>query len=106
MQVELTPFQAREVFEGDGQLAEAITPQECGVFPLSWLAKCDAAGLAWLEGFNTRYFERDISELGSRIRATTLRRLLDQSKLAATPGIIGPTVGRYIDLLCDLMLVR
>jgi predicted AAA+ superfamily ATPase len=32
--------------------------------------------------------------------------LLDQSKLAAALGINGQTVGRYIDLLCDLMLVR
>ena len=32
--------------------------------------------------------------------------LLDQSKLAAALAISGQTVGRYIDLLCDLMLVR
>lgn len=32
--------------------------------------------------------------------------LLDQSKLAGALGISGQTVGRYIDLLCDLMLVR
>jgi len=32
--------------------------------------------------------------------------LLDQSKLAGSLAISGQTVGRYIDLLCDLMLVR
>lgn len=32
--------------------------------------------------------------------------LLDQSKLAATLGISDQTIGRYIDLLCDLTLVR
>jgi predicted AAA+ superfamily ATPase len=32
--------------------------------------------------------------------------LLDQSKLASALAISGQTVGRYIDLLCDLMLVR
>lgn len=32
--------------------------------------------------------------------------LLDQSTHAATLGINGPTVGRYIDLLWDFMLVR
>lgn len=32
--------------------------------------------------------------------------LLDQSRLAAALAISGQTVGRYIDLLCDLMLVR
>jgi hypothetical protein len=32
--------------------------------------------------------------------------LLDQSKLASPLAINGQPVGRYIDLLCDLMLVR
>lgn len=32
--------------------------------------------------------------------------LLDASKLAASLAISGQTVARYIDLLCDLMLVR
>jgi predicted AAA+ superfamily ATPase len=32
--------------------------------------------------------------------------LLDQSKLAGALAISGQTVNRYIDLLCDLMLVR
>jgi predicted AAA+ superfamily ATPase len=32
--------------------------------------------------------------------------MLDQSKLASALAISGQTVGRYIDLLCDLMLVR
>jgi predicted AAA+ superfamily ATPase len=63
------------------------------------------------------YLEKDIPALGPRIPATTLRRLwtmlahhqgelLDVSKLAAALAISGQTVSRYIDLLCDLMLVR
>jgi predicted AAA+ superfamily ATPase len=32
--------------------------------------------------------------------------LLDQSKLASALAINAQTVGRYIDLLCDLMLLR
>ena len=116
-QIELTPFQAREVFEGDGQPAELNALWVRGGFPLAWLAKDDAASLAWRESFITTYLEKDIPALGPRIPATTLRRLwtmlahnqgelLDQSKLAAALGISGQTVGRYIDLLCDLMLVR
>lgn len=31
---------------------------------------------------------------------------LNQSQLAAALGISGQTVGRYVDLLCDLMLLR
>lgn len=116
-QIELTPFQAREVFEPDGQPAQLNALWLRGGFPLSWLAADDAASLAWREAFITTYLEKDIPALGPRIPATTLRRLwtmlahnqgelLDQSKLAAALGISGQTVGRYIDLLCDLMLVR
>jgi predicted AAA+ superfamily ATPase len=116
-QIELTPFQAREVFEDDVPPAELNALWVRGGFPLAWLAKDNAASLAWREAFITTYLEKDIPALGPRIPATTLRRLwtmlahnqgelLDQSKLASSLGINGQTVGRYIDLLCDLMLVR
>jgi len=116
-QVELTPFQAREIFEADARSVELNSLWVRGGFPLSWLAKDDTASLAWREAFITTYLEKDIPALGPRIPATTLRRLwtmlahnqgelLDQSKLASALAINGQTVGRYIDLLCDLMLVR
>lgn len=116
-QVELTAFQAREVLQADCQASELNALWVRGGFPLAWLAKDDAASLAWREAFITTYLEKDIPALGPRIPATTLRRLwtmlahnqgelLDQSKLASALAISGQTVGRYIDLLCDLMLVR
>ncbi|MGI9132987.1 MAG: ATP-binding protein, partial [Rhodoferax sp.] len=116
-QVELTPFQAREIFQADARPAELNALWVRGGFPLSWLAKDDTESLAWREAFITTYLEKDIPALGPRIPATTLRRLwtklahnqgglLDQSKLASALAINGQTVGRYIDLLCDLMLVR
>ena len=116
-QVELTPFQAREIFEADARAVELNALWVRGGFPLSWLAKDDTASLAWREAFITTYLEKDIPALGPRIPATTLRRLwtmlahnqgelLDQSKLASALAINGQTVGRYIDLLCDHMLVR
>lgn len=116
-QLELTPFQAREIFNDDKQSANMHALWVRGGFPLSWLAGDDAASLLWREVFITTYLERDIPALGPRIPATTLRRLwtmlahnqgelLDQSKLASALAISGQTVGRYIDLLCDLMLVR
>jgi predicted AAA+ superfamily ATPase len=116
-QVELTPFQVREVLEEDFQAAEMNSLWVRGGFPLSWLAKDEAASMTWREVFITTYLEKDIPALGPRIPATTLRRLwtmlahnqgelLDQSKLAGALAISGQTVNRYIDLLCDLMLVR
>lgn len=116
-QLELTPFQAREVLPVNAAAADMNSLWIRGGFPLSWLAANDADSLTWREVFITTYLEKDIPALGPRIPATTLRRLwtmlahsqgelLDQSKLASALAISGQTVGRYIDLLCDLMLVR
>jgi predicted AAA+ superfamily ATPase len=116
-QLELTPFQAREVLPANAAAADMNSLWVRGGFPLSWLAASDADSLTWREVFVTTYLEKDIPALGPRIPATTLRRLwtmlahsqgelLDQSKLASALAISGQTVGRYIDLLCDLMLVR
>ncbi len=115
-QVELTPFQAREVLPA-GAAAELNALWARGGFPLSWLAMDDAASLRWRDAFIATYLERDIPALGPRIPATTLRRLwtmlahgqgglLNQSQLAASLAVSGQTIARYIDLLCDLMLVR
>lgn len=116
-QIELTPFQAREVLPEHFTPADMNTLWVRGGFPLAWLAQDDAASLVWREAFIATYLDKDIPALGPRIPTTTLRRLwtmlahsqgelLDQSKLASALGISGQTVGRYIDLLCDLMLVR
>jgi predicted AAA+ superfamily ATPase len=116
-QLELTPLQAREVFADGATAADMNSLWVRGGFPLSWLAASDANSLAWREAFITTYLEKDIPAIGPRIPATTLRRLwtmlahnqgelLDQSRLASALAVSGQTVGRYIDLLCDLMLVR
>lgn len=115
-QLELTPFQAVEVLE-TGSAADINTLWVRGGFPLAWLAPDDTHSLRWRDAFISTYLERDIPALGPRIPATTLRRLwtmlahsqgglLNQSQLAAALAVSGQTVARYIDLLCDLMLVR
>lgn len=116
-QMELTPFLAREVLPLSAAAVDLNSLWVRGGFPLSWLAASDADSLVWRDVFITTYLEKDIPALGPRLPATTLRRLwtmlahnqgelLDQSKLAGALAISGQTVGRYIDLLCDLMLVR
>ena len=88
-----------------------------GGFPSSFTASDDAASLEWRRNFIRTYLERDIPQLGPRIPAETLRRLwimlahdqggmVNAARLAAALGVSGQTVGRYIDLLCDLLLVR
>ena len=116
-QLELTPFLARELLSAEGSAPDLNQLWVRGGFPLSWLAIDDAVSLRWRDAFIATYLERDIPALGQRIPATTLRRLwtmlahmqgglLNQSQLAASLAISGQTVARYIDLLCDLMLVR
>ena len=101
----------------DATVAEVDQLWLRGGFPLSWLAQGDAASLRWRDAFIATCLERDIPALGPRIPSTTLRRLwtmlahvqgglLNQSQLAASLGVSGQTVARYVDILCDLMLVR
>jgi len=115
--VELPPLQAPEIFTHQPSVADLNALWVRGGFPMSWLAPSDADSMTWREVFMATYLEKDIPALGPRIPATTLRRLwtmlahhqgelLDLSKLAAALAISGQTVSRYIDLLCDLMLVR
>lgn len=88
-----------------------------GGFPDSFQANSDQSSMAWREDFLRTYLERDIPALGPRIPATTLRRfwtmlahaqggLLNAAALAEGLGVSGQTIGRYLDLLVDLMLVR
>lgn len=88
-----------------------------GGFPDSFQAENGSASMDWREDFLRTYLERDIPALGPRIPATTLRRfwtmlahaqggLLNAAALAEGLGVSGQTVGRYLDLLVDLMLVR
>ena len=88
-----------------------------GGFPESFLARSDEASLRWRRDFVRTYLERDIPQLGPRIPAETLRRLwtmlahgqgglLNAANLARALGVSGATVGRYLDLMVDLLLVR
>ncbi|WP_347920135.1 ATP-binding protein [Paracoccus marcusii] len=88
-----------------------------GGFPDSFQADTNKTSMDWRKDFLRTYLERDIPALGPRIPANTLRRfwtmlahaqggLLNAAALAEGLGISGQTVGRYLDLLVDLMLVR
>jgi uncharacterized protein len=119
--LELRPFQEREFWLSNVEPTNPLAQQNHlwirGGFPMSYLAKNAKNSQQWREAFITSYLERDIPALGVRIPATTLRRLwtmlahnqgqmLNQSQLASALSIAGQTVTRYIDVLCDLMLVR
>ncbi len=88
-----------------------------GGFPDPFLAKSDAAAARWRLSLIRTYLERDIPQFGVRIPAETLNRfwtmlahrqggVLNASRLARSMDVSVPAVGRYVDLLVDLMLVR
>jgi predicted AAA+ superfamily ATPase len=113
--LELTPLLAEEIAEPSPQALDRLWIR--GGFPDSYLADSDAASDEWRSSFVQSYLEREVPALGPRIPAEALRRLwtmlaheqgslLNAARLAAALGISGKTVGRYIDLLVDLLLVR
>lgn len=111
---EMTPFLITEVGASDSTMKQLWLR---GGFPDSFLADSDVASLIWRNAFIKTYLERDIPQLGPRIASETLRKLwimlahqqgsiLNASSLATNLNISGQTVGRYIDLLVDLFLLR
>jgi predicted AAA+ superfamily ATPase len=88
-----------------------------GGFPDSLLAPDPQASFEWRRDFVRSYLERDVPMFAPRMPSQTLGRLwtmlahqqsgmLNASQLAASLGVSTPTVGRYVDLLADLQLVR
>lgn len=88
-----------------------------GGFPDSLLAGHDMASLAWRENFVRTYLERDVPMFAPRMPAQTIGRLwrmlanaqgtmLNQARFASSLDVSAPAVGRYIDLLSDLLLIR
>jgi uncharacterized protein len=88
-----------------------------GGFPESLLADDDNASLRWRRAFIRSYLERDVPMFAPRLPAETVGRLwtmlahaqgspLNQSRLASSLAVTTPAIGRYLDLLVDLLLVR
>ena len=77
----------------------------------------DDVSVRWRESFIRTYLERDIPQFGVRVPAPTLRRLwtmlghrqgglFNASDIGRSLSVSAPAVGRYVDLLVDLMLLR
>ena len=113
--LELCPIDVLE-YAGD-DLNKLKTLWLRGGFPESLLAKSEKDSLAWRNDFIKTYLERDIPQLGPRIPAETLERFwtmlahnqgspLNAANLARNLDVSGVTIGRYLDLMTDLLLVR
>ena len=88
-----------------------------GGFPESLLADSELNSLDWRRDFIRTYLERDIPQLGPRIPAEILDRFwtmlahnqgapFHAAQMARNLEVTGVTVGRYLDLMVDLLLVR
>ena len=88
-----------------------------GGLPDSLTAANDEESFLWRQAFIRSYLERDVPMFAPRMPATTIGRLwamlangqgtlLNSARLAQGLGVSAPMIGRYIDLLVDLMLVR
>lgn len=89
-----------------------------GGMPLSCLAKTDAQSLRWRNDYLQSVVRRDLPSLGIHIPSDTLWRFLrmlahqhgqlfNASALAVAMGGISPiTVGRYLGIFCDALIVR
>jgi len=112
--VEMGPFHVLEMPNDEAAIKRLWIR---GGFPDSYLSETDASSLSWRDDFIRTYLEREIPLFGPRVPAETMDRLwtmlahnqggtLNASRLAASLSISTQSVNRYIDLLCDLLLVR
>ena len=118
--LELTPLLIEELVTSAEYTAtaQATLLWLRGGFPRSFLANDEAESLSWRSDFIETFLARDLPQLGVTIPAETLRRfwrmcahlhgqLFNASQLgAALGGVAHSTVGRYLDLLVDALMLR
>jgi uncharacterized protein len=110
--LELSPLNVTEVTDID-----ANTVWLRGGFPESLQAATNADSLQWREDFIRTYLERDIPQFAPRVSPQILQAfwtmlahhqatLLNVAQLARNLGVDTKTANSYINILCDLLLVR
>jgi hypothetical protein len=110
--VDMSGFASSEV--GDSQLRRLWLR---GGFPRSFLARSEAASVAWRRDFVRTFLERDVRALGVSISARSLRRLWvmlahyhgqvwNASEIGRSLGEAHTTVRRHADILVGALVVR
>lgn len=88
-----------------------------GGFPLSYTARTETASISWRRNFLQTFLERDMPQLGVTIPAMALRRFWSMmahyhgqtwnaAELARALAVNESTVGRYLDLMTGVFMVR
>jgi uncharacterized protein len=112
--IEMPPIQPQELSAKDGGIDQLW---ERGGFPRSFLAPDAETSMVWRQSFIRSCLERDIPQFGFRVPAQTLERfwtmlahgqggLLNAQRLAHSLDANWHSVTHYLDLMCDLLLVR
>ncbi len=123
--LELPPLLSQELLQrshaGSDTHAELLTLQRLmlrGGFPLSYLASSDKRSMQWRQDMIDTFLQRDLPQLGVTIPASTLHRvwrmlahnhgqLFNAAQIGqALGGIAHTTMGRYLDLFVDAMMLR
>ncbi len=112
--IELNPLDCLEVEDSMDSMTRLWVR---GGFPDSYLAADDDDSTVYRRNFIRTYLERDVPQFGPRIPAETLERLwtmvahsqgglLNSAELGRSLSLSGKTITGYLDLLCDLLLLR
>lgn len=112
---ELTPFIVSEIQTLPGYSEHNFWFR--GGYPDSFLASDDGVSMRWRENFLRSFIERDLPQLGIRVIARNLRRLLtmcahsqgqlfNSSILAASLGVSYHAVRDYVDLFEQTYMIR
>lgn len=116
--IEFVPLGSLDVLEVEAHGGKAMPLWVRGGLPDSFLAASDEDSYAFRRNFIQTYLERDVGEfVARRLPAETLRRLwtmlahwqgglLRASELARSLAINTATVGRYLDTLTSLFILR
>jgi len=112
--VDMSPLVLSEVFQ---TFADTQTLWLRGGFPNSYLAKTANASWDWRVALIRHFLNTDLPALGINVEPQLMHRfwrmvahlhgqMFNASSIAASLGISASTTGRYLDHLCDTLMVR
>ena len=112
--VDMSPLVLREVFHS---FADTQTLWLRGGFPNSYLAKTSNASWDWRAALIRHFLNTDLPALGINVEPQLMHRfwrmvahlhgqMFNASAIAASLGLSATTTGRYLDHLCDALMVR
>jgi uncharacterized protein len=112
--VDMSPLLLSEVFT---QFNDIQTLWLRGGFPNSYMSKSDATSWSWRDALIRHFLNTDLPSLGINVEPQLMHRywrmlahlqgqLFNASTLASSLGISATSSGRYLDYLCDSLMVR